>query len=259
MRIEGNGRPITSLEAWRKLAGPKRDDQWVVGRSAYECANAWCGSGNICMPEELATLLNSRKETRGLSVDVIFPECKIRFDKLSGEPRNADIAFVGNARGRKVAATIEAKADETFGASVARTMCDALERSLTNSRSRGIARVETLVRALLRPRAGTQLQTGLLRYQLLTAVAGSLAWAEQQHADIAVLIVHEFITNQTHPSRHVSNEADFNCFLARLASGGSTPGAEGPVLHGPLVVPGAPLFENPVPLLIGKVTTDNRS
>jgi hypothetical protein len=258
MRIERNGRVITSLEEWRQWAPPKSADQWVPGRSAYECAYAWCGSGSVCMPSQLASLLDSREETRGLSADVVFPEHKIRFDDRAGEPRNADLAFVGEASGRKVAVTVEAKADEPFGASVARTICDALERSLTNPKSRGVARVEALVQSLLRPREKAQLQTGLLRYQLFTAVAGSLAWAQQQQADIAVLVVHEFRTDKTHPSAHVSNDASSRRFVERLAGTARNLCVDGPVLCGPFAVPGTPLFQNPVPLLIGKVTTDRR-
>jgi hypothetical protein len=193
-----------------------------------------------------------------MSVDVAYPEHRIRFDKRSGEPRNADLAFVGESAGRKVAVTVEAKADETFGASVARTICDALERSLTNPRSGGVARVESLVRAVLQPKDDDQPQLGLLRYQLLTAAAGSLAWAQQLHAEIAVLVVHEFVTDKTHASKHVSNDVDFRSFVARVAGSRGTPPSDHSALLGPFVVPGAPLFENPVPLLIGKITTDRR-
>jgi Domain of unknown function (DUF6946) len=98
---------------------------------------------------------------------------------------------------------------EPFGASVARTICDALERSLTNARSRGVDRVEALVKSLLRPIEKGQLQTGLLQYQLLTAAAGSLAWAQETQADIAVLVIHEFITSK--------NRAAYERFAERLA------------------------------------------
>jgi Domain of unknown function (DUF6946) len=153
-----------------------------------------------------------------------------------------------------VAVTVEAKADETFGPTVARTICDALERSLTNPRSRGVARVEALARALLRPRR--QLQTGLLRYQLLTATAGSLAWAQQQQADIAVWVIHEFVSSKTNHASHVSNHAAYERFAERLVGNDETLCRSGPELCGPFIVRGTPLFDNPAPLLIGKLTTD---
>lgn len=258
MRIEKDGRTITSMEDWRRWAGPKTPAQWVVGRSAYEFANAWCGSGDVCMPSELVALLDTRPETQGLSVDVVFPEHKIRFDDRAGEPRNADLAFVGAASGRKVAVTVEAKADEPFGGSVARTICDALERSLSNARSRGVERGQALVRALLRPIEKGQMQTGLLQYQLLTAAAGSLAWARETQADIAVLVIHEFITSKTRDSYHVSNHAAYERFAERLGGNDASLCRSGHVLCGPFAVPGAPLFKAPVPLLMGKIRTDRR-
>jgi hypothetical protein len=60
------------------------------------------------MPDELRCLLESRDETRGLTTDCVTPEHRIRFDKFAGEPRNADLAFVGRAPGRVVAVTVEA-------------------------------------------------------------------------------------------------------------------------------------------------------
>jgi hypothetical protein len=256
VRVDKDGRTITSLDEWQRWAGPKTSDQWVVGRSAYECANAWCGAGEVRMPRELVALLDTRPETRGLSVDVVFPEHKIRFDNRAGEPRNADIAFVGEASGRKVAVTIEAKADEPFGASVARTICDALERSITNPRSRGVERVQALVQSLLKPIQKGQLQTGLLRYQLLTAAAGSLAWARETQCELAVLVIHEFRTSKTRDGNSVSNQADYERFAERLAGDDSSLCRSGHVFCGPFTVPGNPLFESPVPLLIGKIMTD---
>ena len=94
MRIERNGHDITNIEQWRKWAAPKTPDQWVVGRSAYESAYAWCGSGTVCMPRELAMLLDTREETGGLTVDVVYPEHKIQFDARLGEPRSAQGACV---------------------------------------------------------------------------------------------------------------------------------------------------------------------
>ena len=150
------------------------------------------------VPVELRTLLESRDETRGLVVEKVFPEYKISFDKHGGEPRNADLAFVGyNNANAKVAVTIEAKADEPFGATVAKTMANALERRILNSRSRGIQRVEDLVRSLVMPWRKEYPHIGALRYQLLTATAGTLAFASKMDASKAVLIVHEFVTDET--------------------------------------------------------------
>lgn len=73
-------------------------------------------------------------------VDDVTPECRIRFDSLEGEPRNADLAFVGHTPAGVVAVTIEAKADETFGETVANALSSALERVLKSATSPVIRR-----------------------------------------------------------------------------------------------------------------------
>jgi hypothetical protein len=156
-----------------------------------------------------------------------------------------------------VAVTIEAKADETFGLTVAQTLADAMERLLENPRSRGLRRVEDLGRALLLPRGTGQPHIGALRYQLLTGVAGTLAYAADVGASTAVLIVHEFVTDKTADEKHEQNEADYRGFLHRL--GGTVPSRDKvPRLLGPFSVPGAPLFGSGAKMLIGKATTNLR-
>jgi hypothetical protein len=62
---------------------------------ALECARAWCAyqSSPRC-PNELAHLLASHPNTNGAIIARAEPECRIHFDKLSGEPRNADIVAI---------------------------------------------------------------------------------------------------------------------------------------------------------------------
>ena len=257
MRIEKEGRPILSLEDWKRVAPPKSDGQWVKGRSAYELAQAWCGPGILAMPAELGALLDSREETRGLGVEVAYPEHRIPFDSFGGEPRNADLAFVGMARAGKVAVTVEAKADEPFGDTVSATVCAALERGIEIPAGNGVRRVEALVKALFRRRGKGKPRVGDLRYQLLTAVAGTLAFADIQGATAAVLIVHEFVTDLTDDANHLRNAGDLSEFLVRL-TGQALPEVAEPYLHGPFDVPGGGLFPGGRSLYIGKVTTNRR-
>ncbi len=257
MRIEKNNEIIDSMIAWEQVAGLKSSTQWVEGRSAFELARAWVESGTPAMPVELRTLLDSRTETKGLVVDVVLPEYQIAFDTRSGEPRNADLAFLGRVGAAQVAVTVEAKADEPFGLTIADTVSDALERSLENERSEGVGRVQDLVRALLPIRSKGLPHLGGLRYQLLTAVAGTVAYAIQNAASCGVLVVHEFVTHKTRPERHEQNAEDYRTFLHRLGHGSVPPSVR--ELAGPFTLPGKPLFVDVPPLFIGKVTTDRLS
>jgi hypothetical protein len=183
-----------------------------------------------------------------------MPECRIPFDRHGGEPRNADLAALGTIDGRCVAVTVEAKADEPFGDTVGNTLVTALNRFDENPRSRGIDRIQGLVTSLFGRRQPSQKRVADLRYQLLTAVAGSVAYAIANRAELAVLVIHEFKTDKTSDRRHANNEADYRNLLTRMSAEPAIP--EG--LIGPFSIPGMPLFSDPPPLLIGKISTNRR-
>ena len=257
MRIHKDNQDIRTIRDWEKYAGPKLASQWVEGRSAFEVANAWCGAKGPTVPVDFRNLVESRKETAGLVIDEVLPEHRIRFDSNAGEPRNADLAILGRVGRSRVAITVEAKADEPFSATVANTISLALERGIGYPRSRGVKRIEDLAQALFARRQKGQPGIGHLRYQLLTAVAGTLAFAEQHDAAIALLVVHEFVTDMTNDFRHYDNAKDFAEFLHRL--GGKpllTDELHG--IHGPFEIPGVPLFDAPRTILIGKAVTNRR-
>ena len=101
---------------------------------------------------------------------------------------------------------------------------------------------------------------GALRYQLLTAVAGSIAYASAEAADIAVLVIHEFETTKTDDALHEANSRDIEVFLQR-PSGIRVSGDlrnEPYEFIGPFRLPDTPLFAKPPPLLVGKIVTDRR-
>ena len=258
MRIEKDGKPILTVQDWLEHAPPKSPHHWVKGRSAFELAHAWCGSGEPAMPEAQRLLLESREETRGFVLEVAIPEHRIPFDSFGGEPRNADLALTGSRALGRVAITIEAKADEPFGETVSAALASALERGIENPRSNGVRRIEGLAQALFPPKKKGQPRVGDLRYQLLTAVAGTLAFADAQGASIAVLVIHEFVTDQTTADNHLRNGGDYNEFLVRLSEH-PLPEVAGADLAGPFLIPGGELFPGGRALFIGKITTDRRT
>src|SRR5262245_25422008 len=66
---------------------------WAEGRSACELARAWCGKGSVSIPAEVRAILDSRAETQGTVLMGAEPECRLYFDQLGGEPRNADLGL----------------------------------------------------------------------------------------------------------------------------------------------------------------------
>jgi len=251
------GRPIRTLEGWYALAPPKKPVlQWKDGRSAKECAKAWLRSGVPAVPEELLALLNTHPLTQGFIGHRAAPEAIIRLDYLRGEHRNADMLLVGEAQGRKVLVTVEAKVDEEFG-SVLGEYYDASPRP----RSRVQDRIDGLVAAMFGKKLDEEIRA--LRYQLLHGTAETLAAAGNEDAEVAVFLVHVFKTHLCDPVKAERNRADWDRFLRLLEKGLSNTGraqdqevqqggvAGGCRLHGPYFPPGGGLVPGGILLLLG--------
>ncbi len=245
--------PIRTVAEWGVLAGPKASYQWKEGRSAWELANAWCGNG-VAPPRSVLELLDSRDETRGFECEIAWPEHEIKFDTFGG-PRNADLALLGSSSSHRIAITIEAKADEPFGKTVQDTFRAALVRAVQSPGSGGVRRIEELARALFEPSTDGDPEVASLRYQLLTATVGTLAFADQHGADVAVLLIHEFITEETADRRHEQNASDYRLFLKRL---GVSHIPDGSHLLGPIAIPGGNLFPGGRKFFVGTVSTNRR-
>lgn len=253
MRITKNGQLIQSVEDWFRCAPPKGGaDQWRDGRSAKEFARAWVESGSVSVPDELVALLSSHPDAQSAVLENGEPEARLAFDKRVGEVRNADLAVRAVSGSAPLALTIEAKADEPFDQLVPDTLADALDRILERGRGGGIDRVRDLATSLLPPPRRGLPPLRLLRYQLLTAVAGSLAWARQLEAPRAVLVIHEFHTSQTSARKLQGNALDLDLFVTRLTAGALRGLAVGSLV-GPIRVPGDPLFDKPADLYLGKI------
>jgi len=251
MRIVGkDGTDILSVDGWLAGAPPKGGKaHWRAGRSAWELAKAWCGSGPR-VPDEVEQLLRSHPDLVDVSIERASPERQIRFDDLRGEPRNADLAIEARRGNEIVAITVEGKADESFDRPVRSVLQTAIKRIAADERTGATRRVELLSEALFaRWRPGLA-HLGDLRYQLLSGVAGTLAWAQVTGSSRAVFIIHEFVTEQSRDYKHARNAVDLNLFLERLSDGairGLTTGA----LAGPIRVPGNRRIPS-LPLYIGK-------
>ncbi len=250
--ITKDGRVIADLEDWRVRAGPKRAEQWKDGRSAKEAARAWLGAAPA-IPKAVGEVLTQHQDFGEFQRWEAEPEKQVRFDKFRGEPPNIDVLLIGHDTDGPVVAAIEAKADEPFGYTVARTLAAAERRLAKNPRSKGVARLQQLTAAILGVKPETVTD---VRYQLLTATAAVVAEADRWSAERAVLIVHEFVTDETTDARHLANASDLDAFVSLLSRGvvGSVPAG---ALVGPFTLPGG-AAARPIRLYVGKATEDLR-
>lgn len=217
--ISKDGRPIRTLDEWREFAGPKSAGQWKDGRSAKEAARVWLGEDPSTLPSEIAALLSSHADfglTRRWAAE---PEARVPFDSFRGEPPNIDIlAKVEDAKGSAVL-VVEAKADETFGSTLERTLSAAGARLKLNPRSNGVARLKNLARLVLGVVPGLLSTVGHIRYQLLTATAAAVFEARRDGVARALVLVEEFVTDQSDDRKHTANATDLRDFVELL--GGS--------------------------------------
>jgi hypothetical protein len=258
MTVTKNGRPIRTIEEWCDLASPKSPAQWSEGRSAMEAARLWLGVAAPALPAEVAAVLTGHPAFGPVLAWSAEPEVRLRFDQFRGEPRNTVLLVrARDARGEFLLA-VEAKADESFGETVAEALAAAVERRIVNAKSRGIERVERLAASLLGPRRDGEAALGRLRYQLLTATAGAIATSAGNQVQRVILLIHEFKTHRTVDEKHARNGRDLDAFVHRL-SHGSVPRINSGTIHGPFEVPGAPLFGNLPSFFIAKVTCDIRA
>jgi hypothetical protein len=260
-----SGREIRTMEDWLLLAGPKEGiAQWAHGRSAMETARAWLRGGRPAVPKELSALLESCEQTANFRPLYAIPELVTKLDEFRGEHRNHDLVVVGIARGGRTLLGIEAKADEPFGSMRTGVY---LEKSSRKPRSNAPERIRRLVRALFGPSALNSDQVvepyASLRYQLLTALAGTLIEGRRRFAEQAILLVHEFTSASvqelgyagTKGAALARNDEDWRALVSAL---GASAARESAHLAGPLRVPGSDLIPPEMPFFLGKAGVDLR-
>jgi hypothetical protein len=225
--------------------------QWVDGRSAIECAKAWCGNGTPAVPGEITNLLNSHPDTADARITEGTPELKVRFDLICGEPRRADVVALCEQGDERLSLCIEAKVDESFNRLVRDILVDVVDRIAHGERSRLDCRIRQLAAALLPPPATGLPRLGDRHHQPLTGAAGALAHAVSVRCRRTVLVVHEFHTSTWDPVLGVRNSAALDAFVSRMTSGATRQLKVGKMI-GPIRVPGSPLFVDPPALYIGR-------
>jgi hypothetical protein len=242
-----SGMPIADLETWQREAGPAGGDrQWQDGRSAKELARAWVGGG--AGPEDLAALLAGDTRLKGLTIDSAVAEARTPFDAYAGGACNHDLLIAGHCDSSPVRIGLEAKADEPYGQTVAEYESRARRDLEAGTPSNALKRVHGLIEDLTSVEAHSH-NLGHLRYQLFTAVAGTLAAAKPGEA--AIFVVHEFATPQTDPAKRQANRLDLARFV-REVFGVAVAGESGWVL-GPFGIL-APQFKQ-TPLYLAHLTT----
>jgi hypothetical protein len=145
------------------------------------------------------------------------------------------LLVIGRAPSGTVVIGVEGKSDEPFDERL-----DAwLVRALTHSDgTRAPERLDRLTRAFFGTTLDEDPLLAPLRFQLVSALAGTLADAREMDAAHAVLLVHEFETPWTGDDLHRRNAEDLDAFLGRLMPDVQLVGEERAWIAGPRMLEG---------------------
>lgn len=240
-----DGTPIMTWQEWTR---PKKEYQWKPGRSAMELARSWFRNDVLSTPQELLSLLRSVPRLKDLQLTSGIPELVTSLPER-GEGRNHDLALKGSTQHESVTVCIEAKVDEPFGAG---TTLDYWTQA-RGKREGGIPtrvpeRIEALI-AMVDPLNGIiQSPWKNVKYQLLTALCGTILQAKIDGSALAVLVIHEFITNKISSIKRVKNHRDLVTFIS-VVNSGNDPGIDDTgILYGTFKICG-------LDCMIGKIIT----
>jgi hypothetical protein len=164
--------------------------------------------------------LRSQPQFEGLRLTDIAVEAQSAVDEFSG-PRNHDLVAHGELRsGERVVVCVEAKAGESFGATVEQQTAAANRAKAQAEKDGMISNAPERVKGLIKrfvgyPPAERRVQD--MRYQLLTALAGTLSEADDHGAQHAVLMVHDFLTDERPDDKVVrEHDRDLHTFVTSV-------------------------------------------
>jgi hypothetical protein len=201
---------IESLTEWFNKCPPEgKEKQWVDGRSAKETAKHWV----YTIPSQFVDLLKPFH----LKYKLCSPEFVTKFDDYKGNGRNHDLLIIAkNLSDEKLVISVESKVDETFDVTISERITKANTELLKTSASKALNRIQDLRITLFGKIDNEQLK---LRYQLLTAIAGTLAEANSQKINKAIFIVQTFVSDEIDIKKHSQNQSDLDTFLDYFSNG----------------------------------------
>ncbi len=196
MQLKKHPKNITNPESWYKNCPPKKGKlQWCDGRSAKELAK-YMTHQFPTVPKEIEDAIKPL-----VSMDSQFDWDAEHVTALpgKGEGRNHDAILFNN----DIIVTIEAKADEPLG--------NLIKEEMQNASINKLGRITALLSLVFKD-GFTKYQN--LRYQLLTASAGTILEAQNQNVNKAVLLVLVFKTNgRVTEEKLTVNHEDIKAFL----------------------------------------------
>ena len=180
--IYGNGsEEIRTLEDWKAYAST--EGKWEDEYSAKELARLWLeGQGADAVIDLLQPVLPE------LTLSKATAEAKTAFDSYPGGVRNHDVLAFGSADIGPVVIGIEGKVNEALGATIEARYEEAAATKQRGDNTNLDLRVDGLLTSLAGRSLAEDPRLGGLRYQLFSALAGTLAAANEETKAVAVVV-----------------------------------------------------------------------
>lgn len=236
------------INRWQDWTPPKQAYHWKEGRSAMELARSWFQTDTLQCPPELEALFATNTHTSNIEIDEGHPEFVTPLPER-GEGRNHDLMLKAHTPNASSVICVEAKVDEPFGKKIGEYWSEA---TVKTKPTRVPERIQALLEIVFGPNAQPDVKPWCdLRYQLLTAVAGTLLQAAAEQVPLAIFVVHEFRTPLTKPALRDANADDYARFVEVLFS---VPAVSSGQIYGPLQVQAGSHLLQSVELFVGKTT-----
>jgi hypothetical protein len=176
-----DGPLISSLADWERLASTA--DKWVDGFSAKELARLWLvGEGPVAVQAALRPVLGE------LHLVGAIAEAQVSFDRYEGGVRNHDVLAYGYTPVGDVVVGVEGKVNEPLDDRISGKYAAAERRKAKGQNTNLDLRVDGLLDAILGRRMGDDPMVAGLRYQLFSAIAGTVAAATDETTAAAVVV-----------------------------------------------------------------------
>lgn len=229
------GPAIHELADWEHYAATK--SKWADGFSAKELARLWlAGAGHRHVETALTDVIP------GLRIEQAIAEARVSFDRYEGGVRNHDVLAYGPCDGGHAVIGIEGKVKDPLDSRLEGKYAAAAERKREDKNTNLDRRVDDLLAAIIGKRYSDDPNLASLRYQVFSAIAGTVA-AAKPTTTAAAVVVHLIDTAQA-KSKKFAQTRDAIADFARVA------GLDADEVVGPIVLkrpigeapPGLPIY-----------------
>jgi hypothetical protein len=211
---------IHDLVDWERCAATT--GKWADGFSAKELARLWlAGAGHRYVEGALVDVIP------GLRIEQAIAEAQVSFDKYAGGVRNHDVLAYGRCDGGHAVIGIEGKVNESLDSRLERKYAAAAQRKREGKNTNLDRRVDDLLVAIVGKRYSDDPNLPDLRYQVFSAIAGTVA-AAKPTTTAAAVVVHLIDTDQAKPKKFEETREAVSDFAR--AVGLDDEGVVGPVV-----------------------------